>query len=312
MKCYIVKEEEGKRLFSNVRLLEKPSMIKIVDNQIRIEILRMLNGNAMYPAEIAKRLKIHEQIAYYHIKQLLNADLLKIVEKKEIRGTIAKKLSSKTVNFAVALGGEWKGAESLLSTIKDKKIESFFGGFIEGGEFDGKFVVGSPDQHGPYKARARDSHYAIELSLFLGQFGSVGKDQGVKLDVEVTFPAEDSNLVLVGGPATNLIVANINKMLPVRFNDSNPWELVSEKTGKKYSEETVGMISKIANPHFPNRNIILFAGISSSGTNAAIIALTKHHNELLKGYIDQPVWGAVVQGFDLDGDGKVDSVEILE
>jgi len=33
---------------------------------------------------------------------------------------------------------------------------------------------------------------------------------------------------------------------------------------------------------------------------------------LLKGYNGQETWSAIVQGFDVDGDGKVDSVEILE
>lgn len=312
MKNYIMKEENGKMYFSPVKLLEKPSMIKIVDNKVRIDILKMLNEKAMYPAEIAKKLKMHEQIVYYHLKQLTNAELIIVVERKEIRGTIAKKLASKVINFAVTLDDDWKSMESFSPTIKDKKIESFFDGFVVDGELDGKFVVGSPDQHGPYKARARDSHYAIDLSLFVGSLAKIGKDFPVKLDVEVNFPSEDSNFILVGGPATNLIVSLMNKDLPVLFNESKPWEMVSQKSRKRYSEETVGMIVKVPNPHFPNRKVIIIAGISSSGTKSAVIALTRHYKELLKGYNGQETWSAIVQGFDVDGDGKVDSVEILE
>ena len=40
--------------------------------------------------------------------------------------------------------------------------------FYENNSFCGLIVVGAPDPHGPYKSSARDGHYAIHLSFYLG------------------------------------------------------------------------------------------------------------------------------------------------
>ena len=50
---------------------------------------------------------------------------------------------------------------------------------------------------------------------------------------------------------------------------------------------------------------MMIAGRTRAGTRAAVLGLRKFFEELKKGYI-------VVQGFDEDGDGIVDSVELLE
>jgi hypothetical protein len=47
-------------------------------------------------------------------------------------------------------------------------------------------VVGSPDPHGPERARSRDGYYGIDLGLFLGTFLYYVSDFSVKLDTEVT------------------------------------------------------------------------------------------------------------------------------
>jgi DNA-binding transcriptional ArsR family regulator len=311
-KNYLVREENDRLHYAPVRLLEKPSMIKIIDNPVRMEIIRLLSRQTMYPAEIAKRLKLHEQVVYYHVKQLLNADILSVAEKKEIRGTIAKKLFVKHMNFALALSEEWKDIGGLLSPETDKKLEAFLDPFVKEGGLQAKFVVGSPDPHGPFKARARDSHYAIDLALFMGRHAGAPKESSVKLDVETSFETENSNLILVGGPVTNLLVSSVNEQLPVRFSEGKEWAIFSEKTQKKYSQEAFGIVAKMPNPHFPNRSLLILAGISSSGTKAAVLSLTSQHRSLLTTYTSQTKWGAVVQGFDIDGDGKIDSVEIIE
>ena len=82
-------------MYTQAIILDNPSSISLIDHPIRIKILELLNKTPMYPAELAKELNLHEQKVYYHIKQLLNADVLQIVEKQEIRGTIAKKFSPK-------------------------------------------------------------------------------------------------------------------------------------------------------------------------------------------------------------------------
>ncbi len=310
-KIYFLKKQDGKFVYTDAQLLENSSALKVLDDDTRIKIIKLVAKEPKYPAQIAKELKIHEQKIYYHIKQMLNAGILHVVDKKEVRGTTAKRLMPKELNFGVSLGGEWKELNKLGTSRIGKNLSNFLQPFIIHDVFDADIVVGSPDPHGAFKARARDSHYAINLSLFLGRFCNAPNDFSVKLDTDIDLKKGSRNLILVGGPVTNLIVSEVNKYLPVQFSE-NPWGLVPKKNKGKYSEDSVGLVAKIRNPYNKNSRILVFAGVRFIGTKAAVIALTKHHKELLKDYKDDEDFAKIVHGFDLDGDGKIDSVEIVE
>ncbi|TET25613.1 MAG: hypothetical protein E3J73_05995 [Candidatus Bathyarchaeum sp.] len=199
----------------------------------------------------------------------------------------------------------------------DEKMKEFLSPFIKDGTFDGKIVVGSPDPHGPFKAKARDGHYAAYLTLFLGQFVELPEDFPIKLDVDVKAEKEEgNNLILVGGPGTNLITQEFNEFLPIRFN-MMPSEhgfllggLVSEKTQKVYTADNMGLIARIPNPWNMEKSVIVLAGNKAVGTKACVLALTKFWKKTLKNFDDER-FAVVIQGFDLDGDGKVDSIEVL-
>jgi len=284
-----------------------PENALLLSHPIRLQILRLLAKREMYPAEIASTIGVHEQKVYYHIRQLMNAGMLTIHERSEIRGTVAKRYKATSLNFCLSLGGEWQNARKLLSTKKEKL--SYLSPFIEGTEFNSTFVVGSPDPHGPHKARARDSHYAVELALFLGNYCSTKSHFSTMLDVDMNMKTDPGNLILVGGPVTNLLVDSVNKALPVRFSKKKPWELVSSTTGKKYTEETTGIVARIPNPGSDSLLLVL-AGIRAAGTKSAVLAVTT--NKAFKDFKGEESYCRVVNGFDLDGDGRVDNVEILE
>ena len=75
------------------------------------------------------------------------------------------------------------------------------------------------------------------------------------------------------------------------------------------------MIAKIKNQYNTNKNILVVAGVRSVGTKAAVLAMTKYWNDIVdkKGSLfSESFWGIIVQGFDMDGDGKIDNVELLE
>jgi hypothetical protein len=57
--------------------------------------------------------------------------------------------------------------------------------------------------------------------------------------------------------------------------------------------------------------VIVLAGNKAVGTKACVLALTKFGDKTLKKFVSDK-FAAVIQGFDLDGDGKVDSIEVLE
>lgn len=307
VKSYILKEKNDKFYYSPAIMVDKIDTLKLIDHPIRLKILKLLAKKPMYAVELAKELNMHEQKVYYHINQMLGSGLLDIVEKQEIRGSIAKKFSPKVLTFAFSLSEDWEFIENLFNE-KDKDILFFLKPFINNGVLDSYIVVGSPDPHGPHKARARDGHYAIDLALFLGSL-CTSNEFTTKLDVDINLK-DNKNLILVGGPVTNLIVAKINNYLPAKFSDKKPWGIISKL--KTYTEESTGLVCKIKNPFNPNYYIMVIAGIRFIGTKSAVMAFTKNTKEVLYRYTGQKEFYSVVQGYDLDGDGKIDSVEILE
>ena len=121
---------------------------------------------------------------------------------------------------------------------------------------------------------------------------------------------QSKNLILVGGPVTNLIVAKVNDFLPVKFSDKKPWGIISKL--KTYTEESTGMICRIPNPYNPEHFIMVIAGIRFIGTKSAVMAITRYTKQVIFRYTGQKEFYSIVQGFDLDGDGKIDSVEVME
>jgi len=60
------------------------------------------------------------------------------------------------------------------------------------------------------------------------------------------------------------------------------------------------------------KSVIVLAGNKAVGTKACVLALTKFWKKTLKNFGGEEKFAVVIQGFDLDVDGKVDSIEVLE
>lgn len=319
-KKLLLHEEDKIPKVKEIAILENPQKLKMILNKLTWKILVMLSEKEMYPLEIAKKLKIHEQKVYYHIRKLVKAGAIVVAREEEKKGAIAKYYKPVSSAFGIELPKEYKTIQmpSLLSI--NEQIQSFFKEFIkEDRVFEGKIVVGSPTPHGPFKTSARDGHYASYLTFFLGQFAKMPEEFAIKLDVDVKAEKEEkNNLILVGGPGTNLLTQEVNKYLPIRFNMQPSKQgflfggLVSRKTSHVYTADAVGLIAKIVNPWDVTKQIIVLAGNKAVGTKACVLALTKFWKKTLKNYQSDSVFATVIQGFDLDGDGKVDSIEILE
>jgi len=311
----------GKRtqfMAKDITIFEDPEILRSVLNKLSWKILQLLSEKEMYPMEVARKLNVHEQKVYYHIRKLTKAGVIKVVREEEKKGAVAKYYKASFPAMGVELPFGYQKINRFPVTNIDEKMKRFLSPLIKDGTFDGKIVVGSPDPHGPFKARARDGHYAAYLTLFLGQLVDLPEDFPIKLDVDVKVEKEESNnLILVGGPGTNLITQEFNEFLPICFN-MMPSEhgfllggLVSEKTQKVYTADNIGLIARIANPWNRNKSVIVLAGNKAVGTKACVLALTKFWKKTLKNFSDEQ-FAVVIQGFDLDGDGKVDSIEVLE
>ena len=314
----LLSSKNSQLMVKDIAVFEDPERLKSVLNKLSWKILQLLSEQEMYPMEVARKLKMHEQKVYYHIRKLTKAGTIKVVKEEEKKGAVAKYYKAVFPAMGIELPFGYQRINGFAATNIDEKMKSFLSPIIKDGGFDGKIVVGSPDPHGPFKAKARDGHYAAYLTLFLGQFVDLPEDFPIKLDVDVKAEKEESsNLVLMGGPGTNLITQEFNEFLPIRFN-MMPSEhgfllggLVSEKTQKVYTADNMGLIARIDNPCDRNKKVIVLAGNKAIGTKACVLAITKFWKKTLKNFGDEK-FAVVIQGFDLDGDGKVDSIEVLE
>jgi DNA-binding transcriptional ArsR family regulator len=319
-KKLLLHEENKTQKVKEIAIIEDPQKLKMILNRLSWKILVMLSEKEMYPLEIARKLGVHEQKVYYHVRKLARAGAITVVREEEKKGAIAKYYKAVSPAFGIELPQGYKTIQRLSLIGMDEQIQKFFKEFIgKDGAFEGKIVVGSPTPHGPFKTSARDGHYASHLTFFLGQFAKMPEEFAIKLDVDVKAEKEEkNNLILVGGPGTNLLTQELNEYLPIRFN-MQPSEqgflfggLVSRKTSNVYTADVVGLIAKIVNPWDNTKRIIVLAGNKAVGTKACVLALTNFWKETLKGYNGEDTFAKVIQGFDLDGDGKVDSIEVLE
>ena len=302
-----------------ISIINDSQKLKMILGSLSWKILTMLSKKEMYPLEIARQLGVHEQKVYYHIRKLAKAGAITVVREEKKKGATAKYYKTVSPAFGIEFPNGYKEIQNLCLLSIDKQLQEFFKEFISNGVFDGKIVVGSPQPHGPFKTSARDGHYAAHLALFIGQFAKMPTEFAVKLDVDVKVEKEEkNNLILVGGPGTNLLTQEINEYLPIKFIMHSSEQgfllggLSSKKTLQVYTADSAGLIAKIVNPWDKTKRIVVLAGNKAVGTKACVLALTNFWKKTLAKYHGEDTFAVVIHGFDLDGDGKVDSIEVNE
>ncbi len=266
-------------------------------NEDRLRILRALAKSPLYAAELSRLLRMHPQTVYYNLRLLAKERLIALKGFEEKHGGIAKKYVATAEALALPLSEKWRPFGDAR-----RKVPSFLSGFVKDGFLDAKIIVGSPEPHGKYRSRGSEFP-AIELAAFLSQYSSFQYPL-YYLDTEAHHSVRQENLFLVGGPKVNTLVQEANASLPIRF--SSEFDIVSTVSGKKYGDD-VGVIQSAPSPFAEGKNIFVVAGSSHHATRVAVLALIKHPKK-----IDSGPFAHVVQGFDEDGDGIVDAVEVLE
>nr|HDO80957.1 ArsR family transcriptional regulator [Candidatus Bathyarchaeota archaeon] len=313
VESFVLKKDDESYVAIPTEIIEDYSTARIVFSEERLRILRLLAEKPMYPKELARRLRVNEQKVYYHIGELKKAGIIFVAKRKEVKGATAKYYSTKAKAVSFILNGEGVHVTPPQTLNLTEKAVRFLSPFIEGGKLSALIVVGSPDIHGPYRAQARDNHYAVELAMFLGCISNRIEGSNVKLDTEVREDDLKRNMIVVGGPITNMITNKLNEKLPIKFDVAEQNRIFSTVTGRFYYEDECGIVAKITNPFNPEAEILVLAGKRFQGTKAAVLAVTRYLDELTKNNALNPsVSARVVAGYDLDGDGVVDSVEFLE
>lgn len=302
-----------------ITVFDDVEKIRVLSNPVAWKIMQILASKPSYPAEIAKSLGIYEQSAYYYIHRLASIGAIQESGKTLVRGGTARLYRPSTPSFGLEMDwgekqiGQTQDSKAMLSR-RYRNATRFFKEYISDESFGGLIVVGAPDPHGPYKSSARDGHYATHLALLLGAITkSVPSEFIVKLDTDAKAEKviAGNNIISIGGPGTNIVTAEFNKYLPIRFSEENFWAgLVEARTGNRYNMDNHGLIAKIKNP-YDGGSVIVVAGVRSIGTKSAVIALANYSEQVLETYAEGKDWALVVQGFDMNSDGKIDHVDIV-
>ena len=300
------------RLVKHVLVSDKPDAFRPASGKVGQEILSLLASGPKYPAEMARALRVHHQTVYYHIGRLEKAGLISRIRSEHIRGGEANLFSLASDGYAVEFPVKGEVMPTPVSSGRSKALGQFFSDYFSHGVFEGWIVVGSPIEHGEGGTQARDGHYAVQLGFALGQFVDLPSKFPVKLDVDLR--AEKllgSNLVIVGGPRTNVIAEDLNPHLRVKFGQGGFWGSVLDPDGRSYGSELDCIVEKVTNPWDKSKKCIIAAGLTGAGTKAAIIGLCNFAEVLFRRYRGGD-FAVLLRGIDRDGDGKVDSVEVLK
>ncbi|MBN2567692.1 S-layer protein [Candidatus Woesearchaeota archaeon] len=305
---HIVSVDKGETFSLPAKELD-PVGMRALAAPLAQEILKRLAERPSYPVALARELKLHEQKVYYHIRKLLAAGLIKVVSMESRHGATAKLYAAVEPGFVVRFA-ELEPSPKLTGI--EERHRDFLEPFIVDGRLEARIIVGSPDPHGPDKARSRDGYYGMDLALFLGTFLSYVPKLYVMLDTETKEEDLTGNLIVIGGPVVNKVTERLNALLPVRF-DATTKAVHSTVTGNDYLEDEIGIIVRIANPFAGGKAILVVAGKRYAGTRAAIMAFLKGFGRIVEGNLHKKgVMAKVVQGLDLDSDGIVDDVEFRE
>ena len=300
VKMFVVKRDNG-RTFA---VPAKELVPKL--NQTSRKIVALLAKEPTYPKEISRRLSLNEQKIYYNIRQLEKQGLIIIDKRVDAMGAVAKiyKLASPAFVWRFA---EFEEAPASLD------VPEFLEPFISGGRLDASVVMGSPEPHGPESARSRDAYYSLDFMLFLGRFVSRLSGHSIKLDTDVKPEDLKGNLIVIGGPVTNKLTAKLNERLLIGFDKNK--NIVSKISRRKYQSDSCGFIVRQANPYQRGRQMLVLAGKRYTGTRAAILAFIQNFDGVCKPNKhgrNKRQLSHVVEGFDKDSDGILETVEFRE
>ncbi len=299
-------------LAKRVLVSDRPDGFRPASGRVGQKVLALLATGPKYPAEMARSLGIHHQTVYYHVGRLEKAGLITRVRSEQIRGGEAKLYALASDGYAVEFPVRGEPLPSLRSSGRSRALGRFFKEFFQGAEFGGWIAVGSPVQHGAAGTQARDGHYAVQLGFALGQFVNLPSVFPVKLDVDLK--AEKllgSNLVVVGGPRNNAIAEELNPSLPLRFSHGGFWSSIIDREARSYNSELDCIVEKVQNPWDRTKVCVVIAGLTGAATKAGIIGACNFADVLFQRYRSGE-YAALVRGADRDGDGKVDSVDVLK
>lgn len=304
----LVENSENKQRIYDSLLLEAKHL-GIFSNELAVKMINELAKQPLCAMDIAKNLKENEQKIYYHLRKMISAGIVKLNGTESRYGMTAKmyELVSPVIATKLYDGGyDVKPSR----TISNPQLKQFFSPFVADGRLNCRIVVGDSYPHGKYDAPATEGPYLFDFAFIIG-----------KLIEEMTFPHYSldtdkiylkSNLILLGNARTNVVVDKFNSQLPAYFDLLRENRITVKGSGNSYSDPRIGVIIRTTNPLNKNKKILLLGGVRTRGMQAAVIALTQHFDELVKGMDEKGNLIRVVEGYDSSGDKRIDAIKFLE
>ncbi|MEM5798729.1 MAG: helix-turn-helix domain-containing protein [Candidatus Aenigmatarchaeota archaeon] len=283
----------------------------VLNSRLAWNILQEFAKEPGCAMDIARRLNMHEQKIYYHLKRLERGGLIKRIGKEKRQNFTANIYTISNPVIAAKIAEIGRPAAS--SIAKDTYIEQLVHPFISLGKMNSLLIIGDPYPHGRYGAAAHHGVHVTDFALFLGMMLSEMRKINYKLDTQVKDDELRQNIIIIGGPKVNVIADRLNPHLPIYLEPKLDWQIVSRLTGNRYHGDTDAYMLKIKNPFNKDAWLLLLAGRRSIGLRTAVLAFINHTKEILQGNIANPsVIAKIVTGIDRDGDGIIDDVEFLE
>jgi len=311
---YIVRDDKELHEMIPVKVFRGTEKVRGALQALRWRILNEISARPSYAREIARKLRVDEQKVYYHIRALKELGLIRVARQEKRRGTVANYYEADGVALAVLpdclpLASDDASPSPCISD----ECRRFLGSILSRRGVEALIVVGSPDAHGEFKARARCGHFSTDLALFLGSMAPLTRKLATRLDTDMGERELKENLIVIGGPRVNTVAARLNPSFPIRFDFEQQISLISTISGKRYYDEEIGVIEKTPNPFNPEKLALFLAGIGNLGTKAAVTTFVKHLEEIAHGNIlNRSVTARVVVGLDLDSDGVIDDADFME
>ena len=315
MPSTLIESNESGRIAYDSLLVSDPTLLSVFKNRLSLKITKLLSETPSCGLDIARKLKIHEQKIYYHLKNLERAGIVYTISTERRHGMIAKIYSVVSPVIAAKLfdrGVELK--EGTISTNISPEFSKFLSPFIENRRLNAKIIVGAPFPHGKYDATARHGTAILDFGIFLGSFLEENSGVNYLLDTEVLEQElKNSNLILIGNSKVNSIVNRFNQHLPIYFDEKKDFIITSKLTKQTYNYDYDGIILKCPNPLNENKFILVLAGKRSVGLLSAVIGIKKYLPEIMQENTKiRNIFAKVVTGIDNNSDGRIDDVKIRE
>lgn len=278
----------------------------IFSNELAVKIIGEIAKQPTCAMDIARRLKQNEQKIYYHLRKMRSAGIVRLNGVEHRYGMTAKMFELVSPVIAAKLYEAGYEVKSLNPAV-DSSVSEFFSPFIKDGKLDSKIIVGDPYPHGEYDAPANEGSFLIDLLLLFGGLIKDLKFPAYSLDTEVKNSDLKNNLILIGNTRTNIIINKMNGNIAIKFDESG--NLISKDS--IYSDPRTGIILKCANPFSKNKKILMIGGVRTRGLRTSVIALTQCFDTIADKRADGD-FVRIVEGYDKDGDGIIDSIKVLE